>query len=81
MILITVLISCKSKNYGVVGGTSVQFVEIPSTDLVYDINTKIVYLAEITYGSNYVHSAFFASNGLPYKYNVELNELEEIIEN
>lgn len=56
-----------------------KFVRIQNEEkLYYDINTNIVYL--IRYGSDTASfmSPYYASNGFPYVYNVELNKLEEI---
>ena len=46
--------------------------------LVYDASTKIVYFQTYTYGQNYVYTPYYATNGMPYKYNVDTNTLEEI---
>ncbi len=54
--------------------------------LYYDMNTNIVYwwngvLSDSDYFSNSADTTptpYFASNGLPYKYNPETNTLEEI---
>ena len=51
------------------------------SDLYYDANKKIVYImfndcAEYC-GYGYM-SAYYAPNGLPYMYNPQTNELEEI---
>jgi hypothetical protein len=53
---------------------------VPNTSLVYDANTKIVYMANYTYYGNYVYTAYIAENGLPYKYNTQTSSLEEIEE-
>lgn len=53
-----------------------SFVEIGS-NLYYDSATRIVYIRHInSYGSSY--SAYYAPNGLPYRYNPETNTFEEI---
>lgn len=54
-----------------------QFIDI-GDDLVYDSATRIVYIEDYTYMSNYVHCPYYAPNGLPYKYNPETNTFEEI---
>ena len=47
--------------------------------LYYDINTKIVYFYNGPYAvRHYLPTPYYASNGLPYKYNPETNTLEEI---
>lgn len=47
--------------------------------LYYDINTKIVYFFNGPYAArHYLPTPYYASNGLPYKYNPETNTLEEI---
>lgn len=46
-------------------------------DLYYDSTTRIVYMRhKNSYGSSF--SAYYAPNGLPYKYNPETNTFEEI---
>lgn len=69
-----------SKNY--TNNTSGRFVAVPTqTDLYYDTNTKIVYIIfnEYTGNTGYGYmSPYYADNGMPYMYNVELNRLEEI---
>lgn len=58
---------------------SIEFVEIgyvgeSSGDVLkYDTTTGIVYI-----DGYYVFTPYYAPNGLPYKYNPETNELEEI---
>ena len=68
-----------AKDYGNVGGQSVNFVEVPNSKLIYDTNTNIVYISFHTYQDR-GYSAYLAPNGLPYKYNVKTNKLEEISE-
>ena len=46
--------------------------------LVYDSATRIVYFRNDTRGTYSVYVPYYASNGLPYKYNVETNTLEEV---
>ena len=51
-------------------------------DLYYDTNTKIVYILfnECAGYSGYGYmSPYYASNGLPYVYNIQTNSLEEIV--
>ena len=46
-------------------------------NLYYDSATRIVYMkCSNSYGSLY--SAYYAPNGLPYRYNPEINTFEEI---
>lgn len=53
-----------------------EFIEI-TKDLSYDSATRIVYIYNSnSYGSSY--TPYYASNGLPYKYNPETNTFEEI---
>lgn len=54
-----------------------QFIEI-GKDLVYDSATRIVYFETYTYGGNWVLCPYYAPNGLPYRYNIGTNTLEEI---
>lgn len=37
-------------------------------DLVYDTNTRIVYIENYTYNGNFVYTPYLSSNGLPYRY-------------
>lgn len=68
----------KESYYGNVGEIRSEFIKIPNTDLAYDVSTKIVYIADYTYYGNYVHSAYYAPNGLPYRYDAVSNKLVEI---
>lgn len=53
-----------------------EFIEINKV-LSYDSATRIVYIFnKNNYGSSY--TPYYATNGLPYKYNPETNTLEEI---
>ena len=54
-----------------------NFIEIGGS-LVYDEATRIIYIELNTYAGNKVYTAYYAPNGLPYKYNLETNTLEEI---
>lgn len=47
-------------------------------NLYYDSTTRIVYLKNNTYCGLCVFTAYYAPNGLPYKYNPETNTFEEI---
>ena len=49
-----------------------------SNGLYYDSATRIVYLYFYTAGGYSYMSAYYAPNGLPYRYNPETNEFEEI---
>ena len=80
VLCLTACASKGSKNY--TNNTRDRFVAVPTqTDLYYDTNTKIVYIifneysGEVGYG---YMSPYYADNGMPYMYNVELNRLEEI---
>lgn len=63
--------------------TTGRLIQTTMSDLYYDANTKIVYIMfnECAGHSGYGYmSAYYAPNGLPYIYNVQTNELEEISE-
>lgn len=47
-------------------------------NLYYDSATRIVYLKNSTYSGWCVFTAYYAPNGLPYKYNPETSTFEEI---
>lgn len=47
-------------------------------NLYYDSATRIVYLKNNTYDVRCVFTAYYAPNGLPYKYNPETSTFEEI---
>lgn len=47
-------------------------------NLVYDPATRIVYRQNYTHGCRYVYVPYYASNGLPYRYDPEANMFEEI---
>ena len=47
-------------------------------ELSYDTSTEIVYIKNYTYHGNYVYTPYYAPNGLPYRYNPEINTFEEI---
>ena len=47
-------------------------------NLYYDSATRIVYLKNNTDGGLCVFTAYYAPNGLPYKYNPETSTFEEI---
>ena len=53
-----------------VGGSALRHL---GENLYYDVATHIVYLKDL-----YRLSAYYAPNGLPYKYNPETNTFEEI---
>ena len=48
-------------------GSAAQFKDIDG-DLVYDIETKIVYVKSYTYCGYYTLCPYYAANGLPYRY-------------
>ena len=54
-----------------------EFVKI-GNNLYYDSATRIVYIKNYTYMDNYVYTPYYAPNGLPYRYNPEINTFEEI---
>lgn len=47
-------------------------------NLYYDSATRIVYMRNATYARLSVFTAYYAPNGLPYRYNPETNTFEEI---
>lgn len=47
-------------------------------DLYYDTLTHIVYFKNITSDFYQVYIPYIASNGLPFRYNTDVNKLEEI---
>lgn len=63
------------------GTPNAQFKSIRQSErsiiLQYDVDTYIVYYIQYTYRSN-VRIPYIAENGLPYRYNIETNELELI---
>lgn len=75
-ILVASLSGCKAEvsNYDNLSTDKVSnFIKINQM-LAYDSATGIVYLRN--YGG---HAAYYAPNGSPYRYNVETNTLEEIV--
>lgn len=50
-------------------------------DIYYNEMTKIVFIKQLTYGVCYIYTPYPAPNGLPYRYNVDTNTLEEISNN
>ena len=48
-------------------GSAAQFKDIDG-DLVYDIETKVVYVKSYTYCGYYTLCPYYAANGLPYRY-------------
>lgn len=62
--------------------TAGRLIQTTMSDLYYDANTKIVYIMFNEYVGYYGYgymSPYYAPNGLPYIYNPQTNELEEII--
>lgn len=49
-----------------------------SKDLVYDVKTNIVYIKNHISNTYSVYSPYYASNGMPFRYNVQTGELEQI---
>lgn len=82
LILLIALAGCTyegSKDY--TNRTTGRLIQTTMSDLYYDANTKIVYIMfnECAGYSGYGYmSAYYAPNGLPYIYNAQTNELEEI---
>ncbi len=69
-----------SNNENISGSQFGEFIGIGS-NLTYDSATRIVYIKNYTYGcQNYVYTPYYASNGLPYRYNPETNTFEEIVD-
>ena len=58
-------------------GRSIYSVDIfRDADMVYDVNTRIVYIAQYTYNGNYVYTLYLSENGFPCRYvNGELVEV------
>jgi hypothetical protein len=54
-----------------------KFVSI-GNNLVYDSATRIVYMRNSTSGGYCAYVPYYAPNGLPYRYNPEINTFEEI---
>ena len=81
-VLLMTLVGCTSegsKDY--TNRTTGRLIQTTMSDLYYDANTKIVYIMfnECAGYSGYGYmSAYYAPNGLPYIYNAQTNELEEI---
>lgn len=77
-----ILSGCEEKT-ATMGGETVSisdlevYLPIPNTtDLVYNKTTHIVYIENFTYAGNYVYTPYYASNGTPYRYNIETGVLE-----
>lgn len=49
-------------------GSAAQFKDIDGDYLVYDIETKVVYIKSYTYCGYYTLCPYYAANGLPYRY-------------
>jgi len=74
MIFIVLLMTCSC---GAIGepepikncGETIQAINLLSKEnLVYDINTEIVYLQQGTYGGSQIYTLYLSENGLPCKY-------------
>lgn len=61
-----------SNNKDMVHDTFFNFKNIGSTCFVYDPTTRIVYM-------DFTYIPYYASNGLPYRYDPETNTFEEIV--
>ena len=63
---------CKAENKTELienNGRSIYSVDILQDEiLIYDINTKIVYICQYTYSGNYIYTPYLSENGFPYKY-------------
>lgn len=81
-IIATSLIGCSSAGYkNYTDTTYARLIPTTEQDLYYDVNTKIVYILfnECSGYNGYGYmSPYYAPNGLPYMYNPQTNELEEI---
>jgi hypothetical protein len=50
-------------------GRSIYSVDISKREtLVYDTNTRIVYISQYTYNGNSVYTLYLSENGFPYRY-------------
>ena len=50
-------------------GRSIYSVDISQREtLVYDTNTRIVYISQYTYNGNSVYTLYLSENGFPYRY-------------
>ena len=47
---------------------SVDLTTAGNNKLVYDINTKIVYISQYTYNGNRIYTLYTSENGFPYRY-------------
>ena len=82
LFFIVLLVGCAETTTlnGEVTTQSGRFVTISyyPIELGYDTSTEIVYIKNYTYHGNYVYTPYYAPNGLPYRYNPEINTFEEI---
>jgi hypothetical protein len=50
-------------------GRSITAINISATEtLVYDTNTRIVYIEQYTYSGNYIYTPYLSENGLYYRF-------------
>lgn len=78
--LLCSFIGCSSVNVNMQNTTDIHGTKLGDDALIniggrlcYDETTRIVYIGDV-----YRLSAYYAPNGLPYKYNPETNMFEEI---
>lgn len=59
---------------------TIRFIDLGEkpSQLCYDNTTYIVYLKQSVDSTRYIYTAYYAQNGLPYRYNPETQSLEEI---
>lgn len=81
MLIVMSMVACGGKpaNNEIIAndGRSIYSVDIfRREDMIYDTNTKIVYISQYTYNGNYIYTLYLSENGLPYRYvNGELIEV------
>lgn len=50
-------------------GRSIYSVDIlMGENMIYDANTRIVYISQYTYNGNYIYTLYLSENGFPYRY-------------
>lgn len=52
--------------------------DVGNSELIYDVDTKIVYIKTEGYYSYYTLCPYYAENGLPYRYDTETGSLSMI---
>lgn len=71
LVSMTSCTSSNSSNVETIGndGREIYSVDITAQEkLIYDANTKIVYISQYTYNGNYIYTPYLSKNGFPYKY-------------